>query len=542
MRKEFIKISVALVLLLLAVSLYVPPVAWVFILVLPLLVIGYIDYFQTKHTIRRIFPVLGHFRYLLEMIRPEINQYFIESNQDGVPISREERSLAYQRAKSDNDSLPFGTQKNVYESGYEWLTHSITPKHLNPAELRVNIGGAECRQPYSASILNISAMSFGSLSPSAILALNGGAKDGNFAHNTGEGGISQYHLENGGDLIWQIGTGYFGCRTEDGNFSAESFKLKAKSPNIKMIEIKISQGAKPGHGGLLPAAKVTAEIAAIREVPIGRDVVSPAGHKAFSTPVELLQFITQLRSLSEGKPIGFKLAIGNRYEFMAICKAMVETGIRPDFITVDGGEGGTGAAPLEFSNRIGEPGVDALIFVHNVLRGFGLRNDIKIIATGKITNAFEMIKRLALGADLFYSARGMMLALGCIQALRCHTNHCPAGVATQDSNLYDGLVVTDKRLRVKNFHRNNIASLAHMIGAIGLDSPNQLRPWHIKRRVDLSEIKSYFDLYTYVNDGDFNSEKAIPDEYLKDYLLASSVSFEANEQFLSLKLKVPLFQ
>jgi glutamate synthase domain-containing protein 2 len=391
MRKEFIKISVALILLLLAVSLYFPLVAWVFILVLPLLVIGYIDYFQTKHTIRRIFPVLGHFRYLLEMIRPEINQYFIESNQDGVPISREERSLAYQRAKSDNDSLPFGTQKNVYESGYEWLTHSISPKHLNPDKLRVNIGGAECKQPYSASILNISAMSFGSLSPNAILALNGGAKDGNFAHNTGEGGISQYHLENAGDLIWQIGTGYFGCRTEDGNFSAESLKLKTENPK-------------------------------------------------------------------------------------AICKAMVETGIRPDFITVDGGEGGTGAAPLEFSNRIGEPGVDALIFVHNVLRGFNLRKDIKIIATGKITNAFEMIKRLALGADLFYSARGMMLALGCIQALRCHTNHCPAGVATQDSNLYDGLVVTDKRVRVKNFHKNNVASLAHMIGAIGLDTPDQLRP------------------------------------------------------------------
>ena len=363
MRKEFIKISVVLVLVLALVSLYFPVFAWVFLLVLPVLLIGYIDYFQTKHTIRRIFPVLGHFMYLLEMIRPEINQYFIESNQDGVPISREERSLAYQRAKSDNDSLPFGTQKDVYESGYEWLTHSINPKHLNPAELRVNIGGSECKQPYSASLLNISAMSFGSLSPNAILALNGGAKDGNFAHNTGEGGVSPYHSKHGADLIWQIGTGYFGCRNEEGSFLAEPFKLKAANSNIKMIELKISQGAKPGHGGLLPAAKVTKEIAEIRGVPIGEDVASPAGHSAFSTPVELLKFIAQLRSLSGGKPIGFKLAIGNRYEFMAICKAMVETGIRPDFITVDGGECGTGAAPLEFSNRIGEPGVDALIFL-----------------------------------------------------------------------------------------------------------------------------------------------------------------------------------
>jgi len=498
------------------------------VFVLPLIFIGYNDYFQTRHSIRRIFPILGHFRYLLEMIRPEINQYFIESNQDGVPICREERSLAYQRAKSENDALPFGTQKNVYENGYEWLAHSITPKHVQVDSLRVLIGGTECKQPYSASILNISAMSFGSLSPNAVLALNGGAKEGGFAHNTGEGGISSYHLEHGGDLIWQLGTGYFGCRTEEGKFSAENFKLKVENPVIKMIEIKISQGAKPGHGGLLPAAKLTHEIAEIRGVPLGEDVVSPAAHSAFSTPLELLEFVASLRDLSGGKPVGFKLAIGNRYEFIAICKAMLETGIKPDFITIDGGEGGTGAAPLEFSNRIGEPGVDALIFAHNILKGFSLRADIKLIATGKVTNGFEMIKRLALGADLFYSARGMLLALGCIQALRCHTNHCPTGLATQDSNLYDGLVVSDKRIRVKNFHKNNVASLAHMIGAMGLETPNQLKPWHVKRRIDLTEVRSYDDLYPQVEDGDFIVKNLIPEPYLKDYRFADSKSFNAN--------------
>ncbi|MCE2929293.1 MAG: FMN-binding glutamate synthase family protein, partial [Candidatus Caenarcaniphilales bacterium] len=461
----------------------------------------------------------------------EINQYFIESNQDGVPISREQRSVVYQRAKNERDTIPFGTQKNVYENGYEWLAHSITPKKINPLDLRVTIGGAKCQKPYSASILNISAMSFGSLSPTAIEALNGGAKDGNFAHNTGEGGISPYHLSAGADVIWQLGTGYFGCRTADGNFNPESFKEKSNYECVKMIEIKISQGAKPGHGGLLPAAKVTEEIALIREVEIGKEVVSPPAHKAFTTPVELLRFIQKLQELSGGKPVGFKLAIGNRHEFVAICKAMLATGIKPDFITVDGGEGGTGAAPLEFSNRIGEPGVEALIFVHNMLKGFGLRKEIKIITTGKITDAFEMIKRLALGADLFYSARGMMLALGCIQALRCNSNFCPAGVATQDPNLYDGLVVADKRKRVKNFHKNTVASLAEMMGAMGIEAPCELRPWHIKRRINLTQVKDYYQLYQFVQDGQLLDKDNIPEDYLRDYLLSDPNTFAAKEEF-----------
>lgn len=464
---------------------------------------GLRDAFQKSQTIKRNFPLLGRFRYLLESIRPEIQQYFIENNSDGRPFSREERSLVYQRAKGVLDTLPFGTQKNVYEKGYEWVNHSLNAKHVSDANLRVMIGGKDCKKPYSASIFNISAMSFGALSSNAILALNGGAKDGNFAHNTGEGSISSYHAEPGGDLIWQIGTGYFGCRNDNGTFNDQLFKERAAPDNVKMIEIKLSQGAKPGHGGILPKEKISDEIAKIRNVPKDRDVVSPPTHKEFDTPKGLLEFIKRLRELSGGKPIGFKLCLGKRREFVSICKAMVETKIYPDFITVDGGEGGTGAAPLEFSNYIGTPGIDALIFIHNCLVGFDLRKEIKIISSGRASTGFDLIKRIALGSDAVNCARGMMLAIGCIQALRCNANICPAGVATQDKHLTAGLVVPDKRKRVAKFHKNTIKSVAEILGAMGMENLSELKPWHIFVREDTVKNRNYAQIFDYVKPGDF---------------------------------------
>ncbi|CAM9895556.1 unnamed protein product, partial [Chrysoparadoxa australica] len=457
--------------------------------------VGIRDALQTRHTILRNFPILGHFRYLLEMIRPEIQQYFIENNTDGKPFNREERSLVYQRSKGDLDTLPFGTQQDVYRVGYQWVNHSIVARHVDPDRMRITVGGPDCRQPYSMSLLNISAMSYGSLSGRAIQSLNGGAKDGNFAHNTGEGGISPHHLKHGGDLIWQIGTGYFGCRNHDGTFSEENFKKNALRNQVKMIEIKLSQGAKPGHGGILPAQKVTQEISEIRGVPLGKDVISPPSHSTFNTPKGLLVFVKRLRELSEGKPVGFKLCIGKRREFMAICKAMMETKIYPDFITVDGGEGGTGAAPLEFSNNIGTPGVEALVFVHNCLQGFGLRKYIRVISTGKVSSGFGMMKRLCLGADACYAARSMMLALGCIQALRCNSNHCPAGVATNNPNLEAGLVVPHKRKRVARFHKETVESFSHMLGAMGMSNSEDLKPWHIQMRTGPSEVKHFGQIY-----------------------------------------------
>ncbi|MCB0406600.1 MAG: FMN-binding glutamate synthase family protein, partial [Bdellovibrionales bacterium] len=431
--------------------------------------LGIVDIIQEKHTIRRNFPVLGRFRYILESVRPEISQYFVESNTDGRPFNRNERSIIYQRAKGDLDTVPFGTQLDVEDIGYEWVNHSITAKHINYEDLRVTVGGPDCKQPYSSSLLNISAMSFGALSKNAILALNGGAKLGNFAHNTGEGSISDYHLQPGGDLTWQIGTGYFGCRTKDGHFNPETFQKRATLPQVKMIEIKLSQGAKPGHGGILPGVKVTPEIAKIRDVPVGQSVLSPPAHTAFSTPIELLQFVKQLRDLSGGKPVGFKLCIGHKSEFISICLAMIHLDIYPDFITVDGGEGGTGAAPQEFSNYIGAPMIDGLAFVHNILNGLDIRKYIKLIASGKITSGFHIARAIALGADTCNSARAMMMALGCIQALLCNTNRCPTGIATQDPNLTVGLVVDDKKVRVANYHEETIKSFVEMLGASGLD-------------------------------------------------------------------------
>lgn len=458
------------------------------------------DLLQKKKAVLRNFPVIGHLRYLLEEIRPEIQQYFVESNQSGRPINREIRSVVYQRAKGELQTLPFGTQLDFESEGYEWVNHSLSPKHPEVEQLRVLIGGRDCIQPYNASIFNISAMSYGALSPTAIEALNHGAKIGNFYHNTGEGGISPFHTRHQGDLVWQIGTGYFGCRTPDGQFCEKSFIEKCKSiPSIKMIEIKLSQGAKPSHGGLLPGVKVTAEIANIRQVPLGKDVVSPPTHSEFFGAKGLLSFIKKLRTLSGGKPVGFKLCIGLKEEFEEICQAMIESGIYPDFITVDGSEGGTGAAPLEFSNHLGTPLKVGLSFVHNTLTRHDLRKHIKLIASGRAFTAFNMITIMALGADVINSARGMMLALGCIQALRCNTNKCPVGVATTNPSLYSGLDPDNKAVRVANYHRQTLHAFADLLGAMGLSHPSQLERHRIHRRISHTEERTYDQIYGGVN-------------------------------------------
>lgn len=522
MRRQFASFAFVSIVGVLVIGFVFSPMAlWAFLGLGPVLFIGFRDMLQTKHTIRRNFPILGNFRYVFEAIRPEINQYFVESNTDGVPFSREERSVVYQRSKKELDTLPFGTQKDVYQTGYEWLSHSIMASHVRPDDLRVTIGGPDCKQPYSASILNISAMSFGSLSQEAVRALNGGAKDGGFAHNTGEGGLSPYHLEPGGDIIWQIGTGYFSARTPDGKFSEVEFAKRANHPNVKMIEIKVSQGAKPGHGGILPAAKVSREIAEIRGVQMGVDVLSPPSHTEFTTPIEMMNFVGRLRRLSGGKPVGFKICIGKRREFISICKAMLDTGIKPDYISIDGGEGGTGAAPPEFSNHVGMPGVEALAFAHNCLIGFGLRKDIRILTSGKVTSGFEIIKRLAIGADVVYSARAFMMSLGCIQALKCNSNHCPTGVATQDPNLRVGLVVPHKRTRVQTFHRETVRAVAEMLGAMGLKHSLELRPWHVMRRVSPNEIKHYGEIFEYLKSGDLLSGE-LPSSYDRACRMARS--------------------
>ncbi|AUN98918.1 FMN-binding glutamate synthase family protein [Bacteriovorax stolpii] len=463
------------------------------VVLLPLAIVGLRDLWQNSHAIKKNYPIVGNLRYLLEEIRPEINQYFIESNTEGRPFSREARSIVYQRAKKQVDTIAFGTQQNFYEEGYEFLTHSLYPTHIDPKTLRVQIGSKLCMQPYSASLLNISAMSYGSLSKNAILSLNGGARDGEFAHNSGEGGLSPHHLKNGGDIIWQIGTGYFGCRDEEGKFDPDYFKLNALRPEVKMIEIKLSQGAKPGHGGILPARKVTEEISKIRNVPMSKDVISPPGHSAFHDPESMIRFIQRLRGLSGGKPIGIKMCLGHAHEFDGLIDSMKKLELYPDFIVVDCAEGGTGAAPLEFSNHIGTPGKDALIYVADKLQEAGLRDEIKIIATGKVATAFDLVRLLCLGADAVYSARSMLLALGCIQALKCNTNNCPTGIATQNPDLAQGLHVPTKRLRVKNYHQETLKIVAEMLGAMGLKSHTDLNRSHLYRRLHNSEIRSYAD-------------------------------------------------
>ena len=446
-------------------------------------VVGVRDLRQTRHSVLRNYPLIGHVRFLLEWIRPEIRQYFVESDREMVPFSRQQRSLVYQRAKGESDKRPFGTQLDVGAPGYEWINHSLLPTTLPSHDFRVTIGEhSSCTQPYSASIFNISAMSFGALSANAILALNGGAKRGGFAHDTGEGSISAHHRVHGGDLIWEIGSGYFGCRNDDGSFSAEKFAAAARDPQVKMIELKLSQGAKPGHGGVLPGAKVTPEIAAARGVPVGVDCISPARHSAFDTPLGMMQFIERLRQLSGGKPTGFKLCMGHPWEWFALCKAMVDSGITPDFIVVDGAEGGTGAAPLEFTDHVGAPLQEGLLLVHNTLVGLNLRERIRIGCAGKVVSAFDIARMMALGADWCNAARGYMFALGCIQAQSCHTGHCPTGVTTQDPVRQQALVVPDKMERVHRFHRHTLIALQELVQAAGLTHPGQITASHIVRR------------------------------------------------------------
>lgn len=508
------------------------PALWGFLLVLPPVILGIYDIIQKKSTLLRIYPVIGHARYLLEEIRPEIQQYFIESNLDGMPFDREHRSLVYQRAKGQTDKLPFGTQRDVERAGYEWMHHSIDPKSSQKIEPRVLIGGKDCTQPYAVSHLNVSAMSFGSLGANAIRALNLGAKAGGFYHNTGEGAISAHH-EHGGDLVWQIGTGYFGCRQPDGSFDAEKFREKAMQDNVKMIEIKLSQGAKPGHGGILPAAKITPEIAEIRGVDLGQEVVSPSGHKSIKSPRQLLDFVIRLRELSGGKPVGFKLCVGYRSEFLGICKAMAESGNLPDFITVDGGEGGTGAAPVELSNSVGMPLRDGLIFVDNSLRGFGLRRKITVIASGKIVTGFHIVRALALGADICNSARGMMFALGCIQARRCHTNDCPVGVATQDTSRNRWLDVPDKAQRVARFQSATIRDFLGLLAAAGLDHPGQVRPLHVWRRVQGFTVKHFGELYPVLDEGDLLDPKTVPEDWRMAWDVANPDNFQPYDRLES---------
>ncbi|MCV9386926.1 FMN-binding glutamate synthase family protein [Reichenbachiella ulvae] len=505
MRSKFIVGSILLLIGVGVTYLFWPPILWSLILIVPIIFQGVVDLLQKKHTLRRNFPVLGIGRYLMEDLRPKIYQYFIESETDGTPINRMFRSIVYQRAKGVLSTNPFGTKMDVYRTGYEWANHSIMAldaKDLDPHP-RTLVGGPDCKRPYNASIFNVSAMSFGALSKNAILALNGGAKKGNFAHNTGEGSISPYHLQYGGDLIWQIGTGYFGCRNEDGTFNGEKFKEKALLESVKMIEIKLSQGAKPGHGGILPAEKNTPEIAAIRHVKPHTRVDSPPTHKEFKNPIEMMDFVKKLRDLSDGKPVGFKLCVGNKLEFIDLCIAMTNTGIKPDFITIDGGEGGTGAAPLEFSNSIGMPLRDGLAFVHDTLRGYDLRKDIKLFASGKILSGFHMFRLFALGADACYSARGMMLALGCIQALECNNNNCPTGIATQKNHLMKGLDVEDKINRVAKFQNETVHSFVEFMGSTGVDDTHKIKRHHVYRRVSQDKIKTYAEIYPQVKIGEF---------------------------------------
>ncbi|MGO4910510.1 FMN-binding glutamate synthase family protein [Pseudorhodobacter sp. W20_MBD10_FR17] len=491
-----------------------------------LTVVGIRDLSQERHAVLRNYPILGHIRYLFETIRPEIRQYLIESDEDEVPFSREARAIVYQRAKNVEDKRAFGTKKRVYDSGYQWLTHSVRPKKITDPNFRITIGGPDCSQPYNASIYNISAMSFGALSANAILALNKGAKAGGFAHDTGEGGISRYHREGGGDLIFEVGSGYFGCRTADGQFDPEKFKMLAASDQVKMVEIKLSQGAKPGQGGVLPASKITPEIAEARGVPMGVDCISPAAHSAFSTPIEMMEFIARLRDLSGGKPVGFKMCIGHRREFMCIVKAMLETGITPDFIVIDGKEGGTGAAPLEFANHMGMPLVEGLTFAHNTLRGAGLRDKIRIGASGKLIHAFDIARALALGADWANSARGFMFSIGCIQAQACHTNHCPTGVATQDKFRQRALVVTDKSQRVANFHRNTLKALSDMTGAAGLTHPSNFMPRHLMMRVNDRVMVTGEEVYPYLPEGFLLRNEEDGFGYLPRWHRASPAAFE----------------
>ncbi|MEJ2058960.1 MAG: FMN-binding glutamate synthase family protein [Gammaproteobacteria bacterium] len=491
--------------------------------VVPYTLLGLYDILLSNHNVLRNYPVIGHLRYMMEFISPEIRQYFIETNQSGRPYNRETRNLVYARAEGLSETLPFGTQQEITAPGFAYAQPTLAPTVPSPASTRILIGGPDCTQPYDASRLNISGMSFGALSYTAIQALNRGAQLGGFAHNTGEGGISPYH-HNGGDLIWQIGTAYFGCRTPQGRFDPEAFARLAGEPQVRMIELKLSQGAKPSHGGMLPAAKISPEIARIRGIPEGEDCISPPMHNTFDSPFSLLQFIARLRALSGGKPVGIKLCIGRREEFMGICKAMLETGITPDFISVDGAEGGTGAAPVEFTDNLGTPLNEALVFVHSCLNGIGLRDRIRIIASGKIATGFDMIEKIALGADLCSMARPMMFALGCIQALRCNRNTCPSGVATQDRRRARAIDVTSKAARVCRFHQATMRSFVNLCGALGVDDPDELQPHHIMRRMAEGTPRTCAEIYPYLETGALLGGSP-PPAYAAEWRAASAQHF-----------------
>lgn len=501
---------------------------WGLLLFIPAVIIGVQDAFFSSNTIFRNFPIAGRFRALSEWMRPKIQQYFVESNLDGRPFNRLQREIIYARSKKGLDTNPFGTQLEVNEQGTEWMNHSIgalDPHTLNH-DPRVRVGGKDCLKPYDLSVYNISAMSYGSLSAPAIESLNGGAKLGGFAHNSGEGGLSPYHKKNGGDLIYQLGTGYFGARNEEGGFSDENFVKTIADANVKMIEIKLSQGAKPGHGGILPGKKVTKEIAEIRNVPIGETVASPPYHKEFSTPVGLLQFVKRVRDLSGGIPVGFKLCVGNRSEIIAICKAMLLTGIKPDFITVDGSEGGTGAAPLEFSNHIGKPGREGLRIVYDILIGFDIKKEIQLIIGGKIVTGFDIFKAFALGADACYSARGMMMALGCIQALECNSNTCPTGIATNNPRFTRGIKVADKKQSVANFHNATVESFVELMAAAGLKHQDEINRSHVYQKISENRIASYLDIYPYLTEGSLLSVESAPDNWKRYVAQADPHSFK----------------
>jgi glutamate synthase domain-containing protein 2 len=527
-------LSIALALLSLGLSLHAPVWGWGVAAFGALALLGTWDLLQKRSTLRRNYPILAHFRYGLESVGPEMRQYFIEGDTAEVPFSRQQRALVYQRAKGVNDVVPFGSQQGVYSVDYEWLNHSMAPVEIESHDFRIVVGG-DAAQPYSASVFNISAMSFGALSANAIRALNDGARRGRFYHDTGEGSISPYHHECGGDLVWEIGSGYFGCRADDGGFSEERFVANAGTPQVKMIEIKLSQGAKPGHGGVLPAAKVSKEISITRGVPMGVDCVSPAKHSAFSTPRGLLEFVARLRTLSGGKPTGFKLAIGHPWEWFGIAKAMHETGLLPDYIVVDGAEGGTGAAPAEFIDHVGVPMHEALMLVHNTLVGLGLRDRIRIGAAGRITSAFDIARTLAMGADWCNAGRGFMFALGCIQSQSCHNDKCPTGVATQNPNRWQKLDVADKAIRVHQYHTNTLKALRDLLGAAGLSHPQQLGPEHILRRVSATEIRSLGALFNFLEPGALLN--AIPEHAVfRDFWAdARSDSFAAPSRISALR-------
>lgn len=503
----------------------VGPWAWwvVGALIAALVILAIYDLVQTKHAILRNYPVAGHLRFLLESLRPELQQYFIERNWDGKPFDRDTRSIIYERSKGIHGEKAFGTERDVNAAGYEYLVHSTAPVPQPAQPPRVMVGGPDCSQPYSMALLNVSAMSFGALSPNAVRALNRGAEMGGFAHDTGEGGISPYHLENGGDLIWEVGSGYFGTRTSDGRFDPKLFADQSTNDQVKCVSLKLSQGAKPGIGGVLPAAKVNAEIAHARGVPQGEKCVSPAAHTAFSTPIELIEFIARMRDLSGGKPAGFKLCVGSRVDVLAICKAINDVGTAPDFIIVDGSEGGTGAAPLEFEDHMGTPLTDGLLTVHNALVGTGLRDRIRIGASGKVAAGNDIVKRLAQGADYTNSARAMMMAIGCIQAQVCHTGLCPVGITTQDPRRQRALHVGDKSERVRNYQEATVAQAVEIMAAMGVSDPRELRPEMLQRNVGPADHRSYAELYEWLEPGELLSQP--PEAWSKDWALAESSTF-----------------